>query len=68
MTASQSQHNSCVHEALDRAHITLSHLEMALEEHPITKKYPDVQAAYEKAVDTIAELYQLIGQKFEGDE
>ena len=53
-----------LHEALDRAHIASSHLQMALETHPITEKYNDVQKAYEKAVDAIEELYQLIGSKY----
>ncbi len=61
----KARHNDQVHEALDRAHITLSHLQMALEDHPVTEKYPDVHAAYEKAMEAIAGLYQLIGQKFE---
>ncbi len=52
-----------LHEALDRTHIVSSHLQMALEEHPITRDNQDVQAAYEMAVKKIEELYQLIGSK-----
>jgi len=61
----QPKHDDLVHEALDRAHIASSHLQMALEDHDVTQQYPDVRAAYEKAVAAIEELYQLIGQKFE---
>ena len=54
-----------LHEALDRAHIVSSHLQMALGDHQITEKYEDIQKAYDKAVDAIEELYQIIGRKFQ---
>lgn len=58
------KHNDMVHAALDRAYITSCHLQVALEEHEIVKKYADVQKAYDKAMGAIVELYQTIGQKF----
>ncbi|MBK1876992.1 hypothetical protein [Pelagicoccus mobilis] len=52
-----------IHEALDRAHIASSHLQMALGEHEVVQKMPDVREAYEKAVEALEDLYQLIGSK-----
>jgi len=52
-----------IHEALDRAHIASSHLQMALGEHDVVKEMADVREAYQKAVESIEELYQLIGSK-----
>jgi len=52
-----------LHEALDRAHIASSHLQMALGEHDMTLKHKDIKTAYDKAVEAIEELYQLIGRK-----
>ena len=52
-----------LHEALDRAHMASSHLQMALADHEMTIRHKDIQEAYELAVEKIEELYQLIGRK-----
>ncbi len=52
-----------LHEALDRAHIASSHIQMSLGDHPVIKGNKDIEEAYELAVEKIEDLYQLIGQK-----
>ncbi len=54
-----------LHEALDRAHIASSHLQMALDSHPAIEDHKDLKRAYDKAVEKIEVLYQLIGTKLE---
>ena len=49
------------HEALDRTHIQLSNLENALGDHPVILSEQSAKELYDKAVDSLAELYQLLG-------
>ena len=63
--ADKSKEQEVLHEALDRAHITSSHLQMALGEHPVIEEYQDIRMVYSAAVAKIEELYQLIGSKIE---
>jgi hypothetical protein len=49
-------------ELLDRTHIALLHLEMALGDHPVLDKHPQLKEIYEQAVERLAALYQAIGQ------
>lgn len=55
-----------IHEALDRAHIASSHLQMALQDHPVITGNPDLQALFSLAVEKIEGLYQAIGRKSKG--
>ncbi len=50
------------HEALDRTHIQLSSLELALGEHPVIQSDGDAKALYDNAVESLAELYQVLGR------
>lgn len=50
------------HEALDRTHILLNHLDSALGEHPVVQSEPNAKALYDKAVENLADLYQLLGR------
>ena len=49
------------HEALDRAYIQLVNLESALGEHPVIIQEPEVSDLYDKAVESLADLYQKLG-------
>ena len=51
-------------ELLDRAHIASSYLQMALGDHPLLAKHPELNVLYEEAVARLEALYQAIG-KFE---
>lgn len=51
------------HEALDRAHMVSSHLQMALAEHETIEKHEDIREAYGLAVEKLENLYQLIARK-----
>ena len=48
-------------ELLDRAHIASSYVQMALGEHPVLDKHPELQEIYEEAVDRLETLYQAVG-------
>lgn len=50
------------HEALDRTHIQLSSLEMALGDHPVIQSEPEAKALYDKAIEHLADLYQVLGR------
>ena len=49
------------HEALDRTHVLLTHLENALGDHPVILKEPQAYTLYEQSVEKLAELYQFLG-------
>lgn len=49
-------------ELLDRTHIASSHVQMALGDHPVLLKHPDLRVLYEEAVERLESLYQAIGQ------
>jgi len=51
------------HEALDRTHVQLRQLEDSLGEHPVILAEADAKVLYEKAVEALAELYQVLGAK-----
>ncbi len=53
-------------ELLDRTHIASSYVQMALGEHPLLAKHPELMALYEAAVDRLEELYQAVGRFDEG--
>jgi len=48
-------------ELLDRAHIASSYVQMALGEHPVLDKHPELHVLYEEAVDRLEALYQALG-------
>lgn len=48
-------------ELLDRAHIASSYVQMALGEHPVFAKHPELQVLYDQAVDQLEALYQAVG-------
>lgn len=50
------------HELLDRTHIASSYVQMALGEHPLLVRHPELMAIYEDAVDRLEDLYQAVGQ------
>lgn len=49
-------------ELLDRTHIASAYLQMALGEHAVLTKHPELMALYEAAVDRLEELYQAVGR------
>lgn len=49
------------HEAIDRAWVILSTLETILGEHSVVQNNPEAKKLYEKAVDSLADLYQVLG-------
>ena len=49
------------HEALDRTHILLCHLENALGDHPVIQSDVKAIALYQEAVNSLSNLYQLLG-------
>lgn len=49
-------------ELLERTHIASSHLQMALGEHPVLLKHPDLNSLYNQSVEALEELYQAIGR------
>jgi hypothetical protein len=63
MTKNDYMDPAYLHEALDRAHIASSHLQMALNDHPVIIGHPDLQELLNLAVEKIEDLYQAIGQK-----
>jgi hypothetical protein len=54
--------NYSYHEALDRTHILLSNLENTLGTHPVILADSNVKELYEKTVENLAELYQVLGR------
>ena len=60
---SECQEPEFIHEALDRAHMASSHLQMALGEHPVITGNEVLEALYRAAVEKIEDLYQAIGRK-----
>lgn len=59
----ESQNSEFIHEALDRAHMASSHLQMALGDHPAIIGNESLKALYSAAVDKIEDLYQAIGRQ-----
>lgn len=49
-------------ELLDRTHIASSYLQMALGQHAVLARHPELMALYEAAVDRLEELYQAVGR------
>jgi hypothetical protein len=49
-------------ELLDRTHVASSYIQMALGDHPVLAKHPELQSLYEEAVDRLEALYQAIGK------
>lgn len=49
-------------ELLDRTYIASSYLQMALGQHAVLAKHPELKALYEAAVDRLEELYQAVGR------
>lgn len=49
-------------ELLDRTHVASSYVQMAIGDHPVLAKYPELNAIYEQAVERLDSLYQAIGQ------
>jgi hypothetical protein len=52
-------------ELLDRTHIASSHVQMALGDHPVLGRHPELQAFYEEAVHQLESLYQALGRMAE---
>jgi ribosome-binding factor A len=48
-------------ELLDRVHVASSYIQMALGEHPVLLKHPELQAFYDEAVKQLEDLYQALG-------
>ncbi|MBR0875020.1 hypothetical protein JQ633_32000 [Bradyrhizobium tropiciagri] len=55
------------HEALHAAHIAISMWDDHVLQTRCAEEFPDVRAATEKAAKAMADVYQLIGQKFKDD-
>jgi len=49
-------------ELLDRAHIASSYVQMALGEHPVLARHPELMAIYQASIDQLEALYVAIGQ------
>ncbi|EOV1173370.1 hypothetical protein ACOLZ1_002903 [Vibrio fluvialis] len=49
------------HEAMDRTYIQLEQLESALGEHPVIKGDSAAKELYEKAINSLSDLYQYLG-------
>lgn len=49
-------------ELLDRAHIASSYVQMALGEHPVLNKHPELMELYTAAVDNLEKLYQAVSR------
>lgn len=50
------------HELLDRTHIASSYVQMALGEHPVLARHPELMVIFEDAVDRLEELCQAVGK------
>ncbi|MEQ1661894.1 MAG: hypothetical protein ABL877_04285 [Thiobacillus sp.] len=50
------------HELLDRTHIASSYVQMALGEHPVLARHPELMVIFDNAVGRLEELYQAIEQ------
>jgi len=53
------------HEALDRANSINIMIEELLTFHPVVTKHKEIQKELDKAVYSISEVYQMIGNKSE---
>jgi hypothetical protein len=49
-------------ELLDRTHIASSYVQMALGEHPVLAKHPELMALYQAAVDRLEGLCQAVSR------
>jgi hypothetical protein len=49
-------------ELLDRAHIASSYVQMALGDHPVLAKHPELQGLDDEAVERLEALYQAVGK------
>lgn len=50
-----------IHEAIDRIHVATIYLQNALAEHALIDSVDEFQSEVQKVIDTLSELYQLIG-------
>jgi hypothetical protein len=50
------------HELLDRTHIASSYVQLALGEHPVLARHPELMVLYETAVEHLDALYLAVGQ------
>lgn len=50
------------HEALDRTMICIDHMESALGKHPVIQNEEKAKELYEKSVETLGNLHQLLGE------
>lgn len=55
------------HEALHTTHVLIDTFSNHVLEARCADEFPDVKAAAQKAEQALADLYQLIGQKFKED-
>lgn len=51
------------HEALDRSHVIVDMMNDYLLEHPAVSQNKKIKKKVEKAIENLADAYQLIGQK-----
>ena len=49
-------------ELLDRTHIASNYVQMALGEHPVLAKHPELMALYVAGVDRLEALYQAVSR------
>ena len=54
--------NGHIVELQDRLHIAVEYLDMALAEHPLVKHVSEYQEAINGVMETLADLYQTVGQ------
>lgn len=62
----QPYNEGYTHEALHTTHVLLCTFEQHVVETRCADEFPDIKAAAERAAEAMADLYQLIGSKFEG--
>lgn len=51
-----------VHEALDRTHVAICHIEEHIYSHPLILQRPEIRALIESALGELSEAYQKIGE------
>lgn len=49
-------------ELMDRAHVASSYVQMALGEHPVLARRPELMSLYRDAVDKLEDIYQAAGR------
>jgi hypothetical protein len=50
------------HEALDRVHVATAYLEQQVGDHPVFVRHADLAALLDRAVESLADLYMVIGR------